>query len=385
MIEGIPSYAWECEMAARILGSSCDIESLAPETASREDLSLFKLRAWCLDPELVPMEKRLWIPEPPEDIDNPVARRPRSSRMQEYPTLVHIGRMRDFSPPENWRRPPSSDGSGQSRLPDDSEDFLGGGDRVVLPWTRGMRDNRGSGLAGGTAGAGARRTYCQALLGRLGPSDWRLPAMEGTFGSSPRSVQKETNLHAFPALVPDPEVQARAPTVALLGVDTLEASNVGHERNACTVVGMETGGLDADTPVVIGPAAGDAEAAISMHDPLAATEGGPAADQVGLTEKDPVVVHAQSLLSSGKKQARLVEKIVGPISVPVQIQIPVHPPAWTSASGATPNACPGIDTHLVVEGREQEAPAGREGYVDVPLSPPEGRPAPVMDPLHGLG
>ncbi|KAI4994580.1 hypothetical protein ZWY2020_034221 [Hordeum vulgare] len=59
MIEGIPSHAWEWETADKILGSSCDIISLAPETASREDLSLFKLRAWCRDPNLVPVEKRL--------------------------------------------------------------------------------------------------------------------------------------------------------------------------------------------------------------------------------------------------------------------------------------------------------------------------------------
>ncbi|KAI4983890.1 hypothetical protein ZWY2020_025756 [Hordeum vulgare] len=57
MIEGIPSHAWECEMAAKILGSWCDIVSLAPETATQEDLSLFKLRAWCRDLDLVPVEK----------------------------------------------------------------------------------------------------------------------------------------------------------------------------------------------------------------------------------------------------------------------------------------------------------------------------------------
>ena len=59
MIEGIPSYAWTTETAAEILGSLCLVESLAPETENREDLSLFKLRAWCVDPDEVPAGKRL--------------------------------------------------------------------------------------------------------------------------------------------------------------------------------------------------------------------------------------------------------------------------------------------------------------------------------------
>lgn len=76
MIEGIPSHAWECETAAKILGSSCDIVSLASETATREDLSLFKLRAWCHDPDLIPVAKRLWILEPAEEVVLPAARVP---------------------------------------------------------------------------------------------------------------------------------------------------------------------------------------------------------------------------------------------------------------------------------------------------------------------
>ena len=67
MIEGIPSHAWECETAAKILGLSCDIVSLAPETASWEDLSLFKLRAWCVARDEGRVFRRLWVPEPEVD------------------------------------------------------------------------------------------------------------------------------------------------------------------------------------------------------------------------------------------------------------------------------------------------------------------------------
>ena len=133
MIEGIPSHAWEWETAGKILGSSCDIISLAPEIASREDLSLFKLRAWCRDPNLVPVEKHLWILEPVEEAGLPAAHQQACCQLLEYPTLVHIGRMRDFTPPENWRRSMSSDGSGHSGLPDDSDDSFVGDELQVCP------------------------------------------------------------------------------------------------------------------------------------------------------------------------------------------------------------------------------------------------------------
>ena len=94
MIEGIPSHAWTTETAAELLGSSCLVESLAPETENREDLSLFKLRAWCIDPDEVPVAKRIWVPEP-EVFGGPAARRPTSRALLEYKTLIHIGRLRE--------------------------------------------------------------------------------------------------------------------------------------------------------------------------------------------------------------------------------------------------------------------------------------------------
>ncbi|XBH73447.1 hypothetical protein VPH35_100542 [Triticum aestivum] len=172
MIEGIPSHAWTTETAAELLGSSCLVESLAPETENREDLSLFKLRAWCVDPDEVLADKRLWVPEPEEN-GGPAARSPTSRALLEYKTLIHIGRLREHEGPERWFRPPSSDGSGQSGLPGNSGDISGRGEWRVLPWSRGARDHRrgapGSGAHGGS--------YKQALLGRIGPSEWRLPPM----------------------------------------------------------------------------------------------------------------------------------------------------------------------------------------------------------------
>ncbi|XP_044415191.1 uncharacterized protein [Triticum aestivum] len=107
MIEGVPSHAWSRETASELLGSSCLIESLAPET------------------------------------------------LLEYPTLIHIGRLCDHSPPEFWRRSPSSDGGGsQSGLPESFNGFFMG-EWTVLPWSRGVRDDRGtSRRSPGHAGGG---------------------------------------------------------------------------------------------------------------------------------------------------------------------------------------------------------------------------------------
>lgn len=45
--------------------------------ASREDLSLFKVKAWCVDDELVPVAKSIWIPEPLEVVEQAGRRAPR--------------------------------------------------------------------------------------------------------------------------------------------------------------------------------------------------------------------------------------------------------------------------------------------------------------------
>ncbi|XBI00568.1 hypothetical protein VPH35_129566 [Triticum aestivum] len=172
MIEGIPSHAWTSETAAELLGSSCLVESLAPETENREDLSLFKLWAWCVDQDEVPADRRLWVPEPVM-VGGPAARSPTSRALLEYKTLIHIDRVRDHDGPERWLRPPSSDGSGQSGMPEDSGDFSGRGKWRVLPWSRGVRDRRGGAPGNGAPGG----SYMRALMGRIGPSDWRIPPM----------------------------------------------------------------------------------------------------------------------------------------------------------------------------------------------------------------
>ncbi|XBI36479.1 hypothetical protein VPH35_121985 [Triticum aestivum] len=154
MIEGVPPHAWSRETATELLGSSCLIESLELETANREDLSLCKLRAWCVDPDEVPACRLLWVPEPPEIVVKPGARRPSFRQLLEYPMLIHI------------RRIYSSNGSIQ-------------GEWTMLPWTRGVCDARGArrGTSDFAGSGGHGRLYQQVLEGLVGPSDWRIPPM----------------------------------------------------------------------------------------------------------------------------------------------------------------------------------------------------------------
>ncbi|KAI5007412.1 hypothetical protein ZWY2020_050857 [Hordeum vulgare] len=290
MIEGIPSHAWEWETAYKILGSSCDIISLAPETASREDLSLFKLRAWCRDPNLVPVEKRM----------DPESRR-------------------DFTPPENWRRPRSSYGSGQSGLPDDSDDSFVGGELQVLPWSRGVRDSRGPArVAGDATGAGAGRSYAQALVGRVGPSSWRLPPMNPFLGVGParRATLAETPVVRLPASsppVPVLETVVRSPHV--LAPRLVGCRSPSRELVVATSLVQEQG---------MGPVMGSGVAPIIVEAEARAVESAtaPAVDQVDqaalgqvppmVREEDPV--DQESLLTESQTIAKDPEA-----ALPVQV------------------------------------------------------------------
>ena len=78
---------------------------------------------------------------------------------------------------------------------------------MVMPWTRGVPDRRGAGSPASFAGAGGDgRTYCQALVGRLGQSSWRLPAMKEAFGAEPAQKSCVLQLSAAPTRCPPQDV-----------------------------------------------------------------------------------------------------------------------------------------------------------------------------------
>jgi hypothetical protein len=72
VIEGVPPHAFAREVVDDLLGTSCAIDEVAPETASRADLATFKVSAWTDDVERIPPTRLLAIPEPVErEIDTP--------------------------------------------------------------------------------------------------------------------------------------------------------------------------------------------------------------------------------------------------------------------------------------------------------------------------
>lgn len=136
------------------------------------------MRAWCVDPDEIPVFRRLWVPEPPERRPNLAERRASFRQLLQYPVLIHVGRMRDFSSLELWWRSASSDGdNGQSGLPDSLNHSFPNGEWMVQPWRRGVCDDRGAGRRPGPTDGGEGQSYRQALIGRVGPSEWRIPPM----------------------------------------------------------------------------------------------------------------------------------------------------------------------------------------------------------------
>ncbi|KAJ1253873.1 hypothetical protein BS78_05G250100 [Paspalum vaginatum] len=66
VLRGIPAYAWSVDTAQRVLGSSCAGIELDRDTEAKSDLKRFVLAAWCLNPDLIPSSRMLWVPDPKE-------------------------------------------------------------------------------------------------------------------------------------------------------------------------------------------------------------------------------------------------------------------------------------------------------------------------------
>jgi hypothetical protein len=67
-VEGMPPHAWETEVGEDLIGKSCDVLEVAPETRSRANMSFFKIMAWTSDLESVPVARTLVVTEPEEGL-----------------------------------------------------------------------------------------------------------------------------------------------------------------------------------------------------------------------------------------------------------------------------------------------------------------------------
>ncbi|KAK1696143.1 hypothetical protein QYE76_012840 [Lolium multiflorum] len=103
-IRGIPTHAWAERTATKLLEGAGVIDEVAPETASRSDMSCFRLSLWTHDVAAIPAVRWLAVPEPGSGLRLQVAdgrRRPRSEspRMLWYRVRFWVVRWLIGGPP----------------------------------------------------------------------------------------------------------------------------------------------------------------------------------------------------------------------------------------------------------------------------------------------
>jgi uncharacterized membrane protein YgcG len=189
-IEGIPPHAWDRSTVEHLLGTSCSLEEMAPESASRADLGLFKVTAWAREVDSIPPARMLWIPEPAIGVlaggPQPV-RRLRKLGMLEYRVLIHVSRVEEYVAMDGPARQVSPE---SVRSGEPSQGSFEGGFWTSRneKWSLGREDRRGGNLqgGGGSPGGGGGRSHGgggaghgQSRVGLSGPSNWRLPRVSG--------------------------------------------------------------------------------------------------------------------------------------------------------------------------------------------------------------
>jgi hypothetical protein len=106
----------------QLVGSSCSLEQLAPETANRADLGVFRAEAWTTDMEEIPPVRDLWVPEP--NLSATAAggsRQPRAVHrdrelgLLKYKVLIHVERVEEFVFLDGVDHGPSAHGEGRRR------------------------------------------------------------------------------------------------------------------------------------------------------------------------------------------------------------------------------------------------------------------------------
>jgi uncharacterized membrane protein YgcG len=164
VLEGIPPHAWYTTVVEDLLGRSCAVDLVAPETKTRSDMSLFKLSVWTSDLEAIPVVRVLAVPEPvPGGGARPAAapmvavvvradgQSKEEIRTLQYRVLIHIARIEEDAT-EVTGRSLGANGSGHGgrgepdgRGGDGGDGGRGGRCRRSsrdLAWRRGVPDQR---------------------------------------------------------------------------------------------------------------------------------------------------------------------------------------------------------------------------------------------------
>jgi hypothetical protein len=82
-IRGIPAHVWSISTARKLLSPACSNVRPTRATQSKVDLSRMTVVAWCIHPDLISVEKILFVLEPDED----TSRDPEEVIFHNQPTL----------------------------------------------------------------------------------------------------------------------------------------------------------------------------------------------------------------------------------------------------------------------------------------------------------
>jgi hypothetical protein len=63
-LRGIPVHAWRKDTMQQLLGKACWVQSVEANTTAQQDLVVFRVSAWCRQPDLIPAGVDLFIPDP---------------------------------------------------------------------------------------------------------------------------------------------------------------------------------------------------------------------------------------------------------------------------------------------------------------------------------
>ncbi|CAL5091646.1 unnamed protein product [Urochloa decumbens] len=151
-IKGIPAHARNMNTAQIVLNSACsNLEEVPPTMAGDNKRSIF-MAAWCIHPDLIPVEKLVYIPEPPEQhVPGNLFLRPEEVIHSKKEGLWYRVEVRLWEV-QDW----NDDSSDDSSEDDDYPGFRHCNRRGPWPKTTRFQDAAGGGASGG-AGPGIAR------------------------------------------------------------------------------------------------------------------------------------------------------------------------------------------------------------------------------------
>lgn len=161
----VPTHLWLQSTTQEILGSSCNIIAMAPETESKATLKEFKVTVGCIHPDLLPLEKVMVTPIP--------ATRPNDQPCLHYKAIINILELEDLRSAGNLVA--GRDGGAPCRVAVPGASFAGSNGHA------GGAPSRASGALPGTlggsqgGGSGARLLDCLAFgaqVAMLLPPRW---------------------------------------------------------------------------------------------------------------------------------------------------------------------------------------------------------------------